>query len=439
LYSKNKKLLGILGEALQHGQGLRGYEEWMRLVYEWHRERTEREKRVAKKTANLETDPKERQRHADTPPIKPENDDLTDSPDTECGKTQTTPTNQHSEDDAGEKHPKKAQEQPKDGDLEPGKPHDNSKEEPHNENGQGQHEKPETDGQADPGEGATTENEAPRANEQYTDGDQVLQRASGTGTTQVDSDIQAVVPLVQNEPDGSAAGPGQEKQKVIVYGKQMQKIPLPNLKPNDPIVRMILNTCELQSFRAPVEVLEESLWRQVDAFVRGVLSERATEKECIGHTPGIPFPLTRRDAFLLSTGEPPVLWQRKVGFERPWIDLYMDVSGSMNKYYPYIPFIYDSLKHYVGEVYQFSTVVVQVDPREPFLLTTGGTTFNTVANHMIEKETKWAILVSDGKCDLSRGLIEKLTEQLEYFVYIKVADNHRRNWERIADQFIELY
>jgi hypothetical protein len=214
---------------------------------------------------------------------------------------------------------------------------------------------------------------------------------------------------------------------------------LPNLKPNDPIVRMILNTCELQSFRAPVEVLEESLWRQVDAFVRGVLSERATEKECIGHTPGIPFPLTRRDALLLSTGEPPVLWQRKVGFERPWIDLYMDVSGSMNKFYPYVPFIYDSLKHYVGEVYQFSTVVVQVDPREPFLLTTGGTTFNTVANHMIEKETKWAVLVSDGKCDLNQGLIEKLTEQLEYFVYIKVADNHRRNWERIADQFIELY
>ena len=58
---------------------------------------------------------------------------------------------------------------------------------------------------------------------------------------------------------------------------------------------------------------------------------------------------------------------------------------------------------------------------------------------MINKETRWAILVSDGKCDLHQAMKEKLKNQLEFFVYIKVDKNHRCSWELIADQVIELY
>ena len=173
--------------------------------------------------------------------------------------------------------------------------------------------------------------------------------------------------------------------------------------------------------------------------MRGVLSERAVEKECVGHSAGIPFPMTRRDVFLLSVGEAPVLWQKKIGFEKPWIDLYVDVSGSMRRYYGYVPALFEALKPYFGTVYQFSTIVLQVDPREPFLFTTGGTCFNTVANHMIEKGSPWAIIVSDGRCQLDRGLMKKLEEHLEYLVYIKVQSDSQRNWELIADHLITLY
>jgi hypothetical protein len=434
LYCKNRKLLARLGEALAHGHRLRGYEDWMKAVYEWHNQRKEGEARTAASTETAQ----DKGRHSDQTSDEPENPISPDPSDTQCGKAGEPSTDSELGKNEGEKDPRKPQKAPKDSDFRPEKLGSNAAEAKDSGNGQEKEEREGSEQQEDSGENvrAHADDDTRKAEG---DSDPSSVGPSGSVTSLVDGDIQAVVPLVHNDPHGNAAGPGQEKHKVIVNGKPMQKVPLPNLKPNDPVVRMILNTCELESFRAPVEVLEESLWRQVDAFVRGVLSERATEKECVGHTPGIPFPLTRRDAFLLSTGEPPVLWQKKVGFERPWIDLYMDVSGSMNKYYPYIPFIYDSLKHYVGKVYQFSTVVVEVDPRDPFLLTTGGTTFNTVAAHMLENESRWAILVSDGKCDLHQGLKEKLKNQLEFFVYIKVDNNHRRSWELIADQVIELY
>jgi hypothetical protein len=383
LYCRNQKLLAVLGERIALSNALGGYEEWMRLLYEWHRVRSRKEAEAKRRT------------HPMSPPS-----DATSG-----------------EEGSGEGVGRCPKDQTESGTSE--KPSDND---------------PEKKGGA-PEDGTPGQDKEGRKK----DSPERPERAGKPGTEAVDRAIERVIPLVQNDSDGPGAGRGRKEEAVALNGIQVTKIRLPDLLPGDPIVRMILTTCEIPALREPVEALDDRLWGQVDSFVRGILSERVLEKECVGHSAGIPFPMTRRDVFLLSVGETPILCQKKIGFEKPWIDLYVDVSGSMRRYYPYIPFIYEALKPYFGTVYQFSTVILKVEPREPFLFTTGGTCFNTVAAHMIEKGNRWAILVSDGRCDLDHGLMKKLEEQLEHFTYIKVNHNLKRNWELIADQLVTLY
>jgi hypothetical protein len=168
------------------------------------------------------------------------------------------------------------------------------------------------------------------------------------------------------------------------------------------------------------------------------LSDRATEKAYEGYSLSIPLSISRRDAFSLSAGAVPIMWQKRMGVERPFIDLYVDVSGSMERYYGYIPYLYDALKHVMGRIFQFSTQVVQVEHDDLFLLTTGGTCFNCVAQHMIEHQIRAAILLSDGQSYLTNENTEALKRQLEHMVYIKVEDNDYRNWEHIATETIYL-
>jgi len=151
-----------------------------------------------------------------------------------------------------------------------------------------------------------------------------------------------------------------------------------------------------------------------------------------------PLSLSRRDVFAMAIGEITLMWQRKIGIERPAIDLYVDVSGSMRKYYPLIPYIYSGLKQAMGKVYQFSTQVLEVDLAEAFLLTTGGTDFLAVGRHMLENNVRSAILLSDGLGELSGADIESLQAQLEQFIYLKVKANDYRNWEDLATETIIL-
>ncbi len=152
----------------------------------------------------------------------------------------------------------------------------------------------------------------------------------------------------------------------------------------------------------------------------------------------VPLSISRRDAFALSAGAVPVMWHKRMGIERPYIDLYVDVSGSMERYYGYIPYIYDALKHVMGRIFQFSTEVAQVEHDDSFLLTTGGTQFNCVAKHMIEHQIRAAILLSDGQGHLTVENTESLKSQLEHLIYIKVEQNDYRNWEHIATETIYL-
>jgi hypothetical protein len=250
----------------------------------------------------------------------------------------------------------------------------------------------------------------------------------------IEAGIKNIVPLVQTEEisapinsTGCACG-----------AHNLCHIPLPDIKPDDPVVKMILATCDLYEFRDRVMVLEGEALKQVEGLIKGVLSDRATERSYDGYSVSVPFSITRRDVFCLSAGQIPVLWQRKVGVERSNIDLYVDVSGSMNRYYGYIPFIYDALKHVMGRIFQFSDRVVEVDNRDLCLHTTGGTNFNEVARHMIKERVQAAILVSDGMATLSEYFDKSLKQQLQHLFYIKVIENTYKSWEKVATRVIML-
>ena len=117
----------------------------------------------------------------------------------------------------------------------------------------------------------------------------------------------------------------------------------------------------------------------VEKAIRGILSDQAIEKAYQGYSIQVPALISRKNLLSLSLGDFPVIWDKGFEVKAPPIDLYVDVSGSMNVYYGYIPYIYDALRRVRGRIFQFSTEVVEADPEDRWLHTTGGTDFDRVA------------------------------------------------------------
>ncbi|HIJ56417.1 MAG TPA: hypothetical protein HPQ03_09865 [Deltaproteobacteria bacterium] len=242
-----------------------------------------------------------------------------------------------------------------------------------------------------------------------------------------------IPPLVSNH------GPGPVRNLPIGRVKDgLEAQPIPDISPNDPVVKMVLASCEIPEIRTRFEVFDNAKVGMVETLIGGVISQRATVCFHEGYSVMVPHSVTRKDAFNLSMGAAPVLWQQYVGMEKPAVDLYVDVSGSMSRFYMFIPFIYKSILHVVGRIFQFSTQVVEVDQTERCLFTTGGTSFNEVAEHMLAENVRWAILVSDGLSALNTDLEKALARQIEHLVYLKVQHNGYCNWEKIAKDVVLL-
>ena len=119
----------------------------------------------------------------------------------------------------------------------------------------------------------------------------------------------------------------------------------------------------------------------------------------------------------------------------------MDVSGSMDSYLGLIPYLFDRLMEHVDEIFEFSTVIVKVDPRDTYYYSTGGTSFNKVAKHILDKDFQSVIVITDGCGKLSKDLIEKLINHLDYCVYVRIGKTdhqHGTTWEKVANQVIAI-
>jgi len=90
------------------------------------------------------------------------------------------------------------------------------------------------------------------------------------------------------------------------------------------------------------------------------------------------------------------------------VNIYIDVSGSVRQK---LPFIYALLKQFSSylapEIYLFSEEVVRINKEQLFqneILTTMGTSFDCVAEHLLENQIKKALLITDGIAEIDPQL-----------------------------------
>jgi hypothetical protein len=410
LYQWNPALLQALGETVGLTSGFSGYRRWMDLVSQWYRGKEAEEARkreTAASRGNGEVEERTKPEEIPAPSEGTKDDDATEKELEEVGKNQTAFEGE-SQDSDEELDQKENGDAGSDGGPEP------DQEEPLAAVGENS---PEPGGQEGGQAGASEAGEGV---------------AKDDGFHELAEVIKTYAPLVQGsalEIEGSEASES---------GSGIRKVPIPDLKPGDPVFNMILETSDLSEFRHQVRLFEPKALSGIDDAIQGVLADRATEKTLEGYSIPVPAAITRKDLFSLAGGVIPAVWERRWGVERPNIDLYIDVSGSMGHYYGYIPYIYDALRAVRGRVFQFSTRVVEVDPEDPFLHTTGGTRFDAVAQHLLAEGSQAAIILSDGHGLLSNRYIEALRDQLETLIYIKVQPNREQNWEHVATEVIVL-
>jgi hypothetical protein len=390
LYHRNPALLSALGEVAVETGGFSGYRRWMELVSQWYWEKQYEEARKAEMAATCETE----ERSAPEPPPAtrkeaPEGDqavanDSNGLEDEPQGSGEALPQEEGSEDG-----------------LEPGK-----------------------EGRSPAADETIPEPEGYETNEQTV--------ARDDGFAAIAETIKTYAPLVQ----GSALETAGSEPSTADSG--VRQIPIPDLRPGDPVFTLIWETSDLREFRHRVRLFEPGALEGIEGVIQGVLADHATEKTLEGYSIPVPPAISRKDLFSLAGGVIPPVWERRWGVERPLIDLYIDVSGSMGHYYGYIPYIYDALRGVRGRVFQFSTKVVEVDPDDLFLHTTGGTRFDAVAQHLLDEGSRAAIILSDGHGGLSNRYVDPLQAQLETLVYIKVNQNHLQNWELVATEVVVL-
>jgi hypothetical protein len=395
-------LLSALGEVVVETGGFSGYRRWMELVAEWYREKQEEEARKAEMAASGATDSNDNQTVPEPPPAtrkearegEPEGvaNDPAGSADERQGRGEAVTQNEGSED---------------------GPEPDNEKPPPAVDTTI-----PKPESQKAEEAGSSEAGETPSRDESF----QAIAEV-----------IKTYAPLVQGTFNLQTIG-----SEPSEADSGVRQIPIPDLRPGDPVFTFISETSDLSEFRHRVRLFEPGALEGVEMAIQGVLADRATEKTLEGYSIPVPPAITRKDLFSLAGGVIPAVWGRRWGVERPHIDLYIDVSGSMNHYYGYIPYIYDALRGVRGRVFQFSTRVVEVDPEDLFLHTTGGTRFDAVAQHLLAEGTRAAIILSDGHGILANRYVDPLQAQLETLVYIKVQENRLQNWELVATEVVVL-
>ncbi|MCX5867761.1 MAG: hypothetical protein NT009_09875 [Proteobacteria bacterium] len=161
----------------------------------------------------------------------------------------------------------------------------------------------------------------------------------------------------------------------------------------------------------------------------------------------------RKEIFLYRGGYRPVFCPNPIT-RRDWVEhkvqLYIDVSGSTEDYWPFLYGLALHLRDEIGEpFYCFSNQVEAIglkELREGNIRTTGGTDFDCVFNHAYEHRFRRILVVTDGYADLREEVRKR--NHLEVFavltmdntesILVDVAGRDRKgekwwviDWEKI--------
>ena len=158
----------------------------------------------------------------------------------------------------------------------------------------------------------------------------------------------------------------------------------------------------------------------------------------------VPLNPSNRELVMLAAGWCPTRWTNKridQGKKNRNIAVYLDVSGSVSSYLPKILGVIQTMRQGIKTVYCFSNEVHEHhmdELMEGKYKSTGGTDFNCVINHAIEKNLDKVIVFSDGCAYVDHEVKQKGLEQIKdaaivYFGYKQknnfFANNYQKQFE----------
>jgi hypothetical protein len=198
--------------------------------------------------------------------------------------------------------------------------------------------------------------------------------------------------------DGPADAPFIEAIRQIV-----ERWPLPEMPIRGRGLAEVLSRADVRPDRPVARVLA-SLRRALLGAATKRTWGSARESRTVLTQDVVPSPSDRRAAVMRGLGAQPLLYWRPARQPRRGragrTRVYLDVSGSMG---PYVPFLYGALvalREYVEpDIYLFSTAVSRISLREleqGRLETTHGTEIDCVIAHALQHRVRKMLIVTDG-------------------------------------------
>ena len=274
-------------------------------------------------------------------------------------------------------------------------------------------------------------------------GNDIRPRSEGqTDKSEAEKEIEAIVPIVEGYDDTPVVPDdpiqpnpmGCSESGNLLCGNKIEAV-----TPKSEIDKALNSLTQKE--RNQFKIRQSFDISPIDTFISDFQCLRAGHDGIQGYTNTVPHRISKRDLNSIQIGGMPVVWNTTYEGFKIQTKLYMDVSSSMDTYLGMIPYIFSRLMEHVDEIFEFSTEIVKVDPNDNYYYSTGGTNFNKVAKHILEKGFQSVIIISDGISSLSDDLTGKLKNQLEFCAYVKIGgiSNQRVNtWENVADQIINI-
>ena len=162
-------------------------------------------------------------------------------------------------------------------------------------------------------------------------------------------------------------------------------------------------------------IIEDFALDQIKKAVRKHFEEPEQEESVV------PLKLTRRECFNLARGYIPTMFTNEIEREKTegGLAIYMDVSGSFEAFIPYTLGVLEAVHDMTDAIYQFSNkihemTIDEIKKGNIRIHSTGGTDFDCIMKHAIEKDYKKVMIVTDGYADVNdEELQKKVSENVE--------------------------
>lgn len=173
-----------------------------------------------------------------------------------------------------------------------------------------------------------------------------------------------------------------------------------------------------------IDLIESSAGLNIRLLEKFACSAKINTLRCMYKTEKrtngvIPLQPSNRDIAILSAGYMPVLWNNKTETEQNInknVAIYVDVSGSVTAHLPQIMGVIATMRKNIRDVFCFSNdisehTIAEISRGE--FKTTGGTDFNCVIQHALDRKIDKLIIFTDGYANASDVLEEKAKQHIK--------------------------